>query len=128
MNLNIQRYKECNSITIYLGGYHNEVRREMLKKLYNACKHIRFYHWGDIDCGGFRIFNHLVEKTEISFFPMNMDIKILEEYINYTKPLTAQDIAILTSMQEDERYKCFWRAIEFMLRNKIKLGQEIISC
>lgn len=120
------RYTDENSIIIYLGGYHNEIRRELLKKIYLSNRNIQFYHWGDIDCGGFRIFNHLTEKTGIPFLPIKMDTNTLKKYINYVKPLTSTDVASLKIMEEKKEFNRFKETINFMLRNNVKLEQEIV--
>jgi hypothetical protein len=121
------RYKDSQAVIIYLGGYHNEVRRELLKKLYKVYPAIDFYHWGDIDCGGFRIMNHLAEKTGIPFVPMNMDEEVLLKYMDYTKPLTQLDKDILTKMKDDDRFRTFGGVVRLMLEKGVKLEQEIVS-
>lgn len=56
-----------NHLVIYLGGYHNRPRRLILSKIWEYFKTQNspppFYHWGDMDLGGFRIWNHLCQKT-----------------------------------------------------------------
>lgn len=56
-----------NHLAIYLGGYHNRVRRLILLKLWeyfaDRGSSPAFYHWGDMDLGGFRIWHHLKHNT-----------------------------------------------------------------
>lgn len=59
-------YRINNNLIIYLGGFHNEIRRNFLCKLDDYSKKFKFYHCGDIDAGGFYILNHLIEKTKIN--------------------------------------------------------------
>ncbi|QAA33588.1 Wadjet anti-phage system protein JetD domain-containing protein [Clostridium manihotivorum] len=121
------RFKDIEAIIIYLGGYHNESRRKLLMKLYAIYPDIEYYHWGDIDCGGFRIYKHLVERTAVPFKPMNMGADILKKYKSYTKPLTEVDRNILLNMAEDINFNIFGDSIEMMLKNGRKLEQEIVG-
>lgn len=121
------RFKDKEAIIIYLGGYHNESRRQLLKKLYKVYPHNEYYHWGDIDCGGFRIFKHLKERTSIPFKPMNMDIEILRKYRKYARELTQNDVNALAAMREDESFGVFHEVIKDMLQGGIKLEQEIVA-
>ncbi|MCT8977887.1 DUF2220 domain-containing protein [Clostridium sp. CX1] len=121
------RFKDEEAIIIYLGGYHNESRRKLLTKLYDAYPNIEYYHWGDIDCGGFRIYRHLRERTGVPFKPMNMGADVLKKYKSYTKPLTEADRKILLNMAEDIDFDVFGDSIEMMLKDGRKLEQEIVG-
>jgi len=121
-------YNPKDELVIYLGGYHNTLRREFLKKLYDYNSSIEFYHWGDIDLGGFRILNHLRKKTGIPFKSYLMDVETLKKYIEYGKPI--ENKAYLDSLRElinKEEYEEFKEVIEFMVENKVRLEQEVIS-
>jgi hypothetical protein len=121
------RYWDPEAIIIYLGGYHNQIRRELLKKFYEVYPLIDYYHWGDIDCGGFRIFRHLVDRTGIPFKAMNMNEEVLLRYIDYAKPLTQLDKSILSKMKEEQSFEEFAAVIRLMLDKGVKLEQEIVS-
>ena len=54
-------------LCIYLGGYHNQVKRRFLQKLYTAYPNAEYRHFGDIDCGGFRIWKGFMRKNGNSF-------------------------------------------------------------
>ena len=118
-------YNEDNG-AIYLGGYHNSVRQNLLLKIYESNKEILYYHCGDIDVGGFKILNHLKRKTSIPFIPLNMDIKILRENIQYAKELTSNDKKELEKMVKDDMYREYYDVLSFMLDNNKKLEQEIV--
>jgi len=72
-----QSFPVQSTLLLYLGGYHNQARRQLLVKLWRwaqqAGKPIRFYHWGDLDLGGLQIFRHLAERTGIPLEPWLMD-------------------------------------------------------
>lgn len=112
-----------DTLIIYLGGYHNVLRRSLLTKIYAMYPYLDFYHFGDIDAGGFYIYYHLREKTRIPFQTIAMDIQTLKQYQSYLKPLTQNDYRRLKSLQE----KYHLQVIDYMLENNCKLEQEIID-
>lgn len=121
-------YRPTDELVIYLGGYHNSIRRQFLKKLYEYNSGIEFCHWGDIDLGGFRILNHLRKKTGIPFRSYLMDVETLNRYIEYGKPI--ENKAYLDSLRElisKEEYAEFKETVEFMVENMIRLEQEVIN-
>ena len=120
-------YPINNNLIIYLGGYHNEIRKNFLLKLFNFNKDLNFYHSGDIDAGGFYILNHLIKDTNINFIAKYMDINTLIKYKDYTKELTKEDIKRLTSLKEQPIMNKYLDVIEYMLKYNVKLEQENIN-
>lgn len=117
------RYSEANSLVVYLGGYHNTNRRKLLKNIYQRIPNVKYYHFGDIDAGGYRIFYDLKEKTGIPFVMLHMDLKTLTEFEAYGKPLTNEDRKRLKDMLDNEEIS---KEVKYMLENNVKLEQECI--
>jgi len=117
-------FEKNDSIVIYLGGFHNKVKRELIKKVAKIGRIAEFYHYGDIDAGGFYILNHLREKTFIGFKPYMMGIEELQKYKDSCKTLTSNDKNRLNKMIEDSRFFEFKPVVEYMVKNNIKLEQE----
>lgn len=117
------RWQEDDSLLIYLGGYHNLVRRVLLQEIYGCCPKARYYHFGDIDAGGFEIYRDLCEKTGIPFAMYKMDLETLQLYEGYGKPLTANDRKRLMCMRDREGLQ---EIIQYMLEHNVKLEQECI--
>lgn len=120
------RWEEKNSVLIYLGGYHNTVRRQLLQKLYKAFPQAEFLHFGDIDIGGFEIYRDLCRRTGIPFRPYLMDIEQLQQYSEYGKKLTENDLRRLDELLEKEEYRDVWPVLEYMREHGEKLEQECI--
>ena len=114
-------YGNRDDFVIYLGGFHNSVKRDFIKKVFaeNASK--SYMHFGDIDAGGLYILKHLRNKTGIHFFPMNMNVQTLEQYKSSLKTLTAEDRNRLEHFLDDEEFK---NVARYMLDNNCKLEQE----
>lgn len=120
------RWREDRSLIVYLGGYHNAVRRNLLKKIYKVFPNVTYYHFGDIDAGGFQIYKYLCEKTSIPFQMYQMDLNVLKKYESYGKKLTQNDRKRLCDMMEslDEDVK---NLITYMLEHDVKLEQECVK-
>ena len=116
-------YIDNDAFVLYLGGYHNSIRRNMIRKIYENNQDKLYYHYGDIDAGGFYILLDLRNKTGISFAPLNMNVSTLEQYKNYTKKLTDNDRSRLNNLLGGE----FNEVITYMLENDCKLEQEAID-
>lgn len=114
-------YGNRNDFVIYLGGFHNSVKRDFIKKVFAENVSKSYMHFGDIDAGGFYILKHLRNKTGIHFLPMNMNVQTLEQYKSSLKTLTAEDHNRLERFLDDEEFK---NVARYMLDNNCKLEQE----
>ncbi|MBZ9689784.1 DUF2220 domain-containing protein [Clostridium estertheticum] len=108
---------------IYLGGYHNSVRRKFIRKIHQQNPKVLFYHFGDIDAGGFYILEHLKHQTGVDFKAFKMDIETLKAYSKYTKKLTENDNQRLMRLVNSE----YNPVIKYMIENNCKLEQEAIN-
>jgi hypothetical protein len=95
-------FSQPDTFALYLGGYHNSHRRNFIRKIYEQNPQIPYYHYGDIDAGGFYILLHLREKTGIRFIPYQMDTDTLQQYSAYTKPLTEHDKKRLKNLVDSD--------------------------
>lgn len=118
------RFNEPGFFIIYLGGFHNKVRRDFIEKLYKENPDKHYYHFGDIDAGGFRILEHLKNKTGVPFKPYLMDEDTLIKYREFTKKLTQNDRSNLEKLLVHEAYES---VIRFMLKMDCKLEQEAVN-
>lgn len=118
------QFTQPHSIVVYLGGFHNSVRRNLITKIFNSTQDMECFHYGDIDAGGFYILNHLREKTGIPFQPYMMDAETLVKFIDRAKEITKSDECRLQKMQDDPRFAEFLPVIQVILKNKKKLEQE----
>lgn len=115
-------YHDNDAFIIYLGGFHNSVKRDFIKLVYKQNPSKIYYHFGDIDAGGFYILEHLRAKTGIEFEPINMDIRTLEKYKKYWIELSKNDRIRLERIEKiNGKYS---ETIQFMLVNNCKLEQE----
>ncbi len=126
---NLTSFFRCNRkrcLMIYLGGYHNSIRRRLLNQIYQSLPDVEYYHFGDIDAGGFDIYRDLKEKTGIPFKMYKMDLDTLKEYERFAKPLTKNDRERLEKLVSKVDKESVTELVEYMLKHNIKLEQECI--
>lgn len=116
-------FHERGTFTVYLGGYHNSHRRHFIKKIYQDNPDAEYYHFGDIDAGGFYILLHLKSKTGVNFMPYHMGIPELQQFKAYTKSLTDNDKKRLAALNGSE----FSDTVNYMLEHNCKLEQEALD-
>jgi len=126
----IKRQKKVDEFIIYLGGFYSPVKRIFLEKIYEYVQEnnirMEFYHWGDIDLGGFKIFVQLKNNIIKELHPLNMDVNILRKYARYGDPFSESYRKKVKKLLEKEEYEVFYGAIKAMLELGIKLEQEAL--
>ncbi|MGN0361780.1 MAG: Wadjet anti-phage system protein JetD domain-containing protein [Bilifractor sp.] len=117
----------ARELVIYLAGYANHVKRELLERMHEDCPDAAFFHFGDTDCGGFRIWKHLSQETGISIRTFGMDLPTYEKYRDYGKPLTAGDCSRLAQMLADPFFSGQTDLFQAMLHDNRKIEQECMD-
>lgn len=125
----IENRKAIDEVVVYHGGCYSPIKGKWFQKIYGAgeksIQTINYYHWSDIDIGGFRIFTRLKNAIIPKLLPYQMDVSTLLEYRECA--LTIENKAykiVLENMLEDVIYQDFWPVIQEMLRYNIRLEQE----
>ncbi len=116
-----------DALIIYLAGFHNNIKQQLLKKIYETYPNAIYLHFSDIDFGGFWIYHNLKVKTGIPFKPYKMSIKELEDNKKNLKKLTVNDVNRLELLLENSKFVEFYDVIRYMLKNNCKLEQEILD-
>ncbi len=120
-----------NCLTVYLGGYHNSHRRNFLLKIKDFFvqngRTVSFFHWGDIDYGGFNIFTHLRDNCLPELQPMGMDIDVLERYGEFCIPFNDEYAKKLRRLLQDEKFLVFHPVLQYMLQKGVRLEQECVD-
>ena len=124
---NLTTYHDENkkeAVYIYLGGYHNKSKKELLEKIYKGNKSCEYLHEGDIDIYGFLILENLKERTGIPFKSLLMDINTLKRFYEagIYKELNISDIRMIEKNREN--LKEYSEVLDFMILNNCKVEQE----
>ena len=128
---NLTTYHDCDeqdAVYIYLGGYHNTSKQKLLELIYENNGDKEYYHEGDLDVYGFLILKNLIDKTQIPFKPLFMDLGTIERFYRagLYKNLSARDRKVITS-KKDGQLSAYKDVLEYMLANDCKVEQESIK-
>lgn len=120
-----QRLKDGDTATMYLGGFANKHQIEFLKKVISDNPYVKFYHFGDIDIGGFLIHKHLCRETAKKFELYCMGIQQLRDmrFRHCLRKLTDNDMSRIGALMEEPYYD----VLKYMQEHNVKLEQEIVS-
>lgn len=118
--------KDENFAMMYLGGFANRHQIEFLKKVISDNPNVRYYHFGDIDVGGFLIHKHLCRETAKKFELYCMGIQQLcdRRFSHCLRELTDNDMSRLEALTEEDLYN---EVSIYMKEHNVKLEQEIVS-
>lgn len=114
--------KEGQGAIIYLGGFMNTVRMNLLKKLYACEPNADYFHKGDLDPYGFLILEDLKDKTGIPFKPLDMDLDTLRHChrAGHFRPLDEADRKAISLPSLVE----YQPVLQYMVQNNCKIEQE----
>lgn len=121
----VRKNQSQDELVLYHGGQYSPAKRVFLHKLFAALpKGYTFFHWGDIDFGGFSMLARLRREIFHGVLPCKMGISELEEYSGYCmsfKKSYADRLSTLLSVPElSDCVDC----IRYMLQNCVRLEQE----
>lgn len=119
---------EKDAVHIYLGGYHNFSKQQLLEKIYVDNQSRSYFHKGDLDVYGFLILENLKEKTGIPFMPLMMDLTTIEKFYRagLYKELSAADVKLIEE-KKNTKLAAYADVLQFMLDYKCKVEQESIK-
>ena len=120
-----QRLKDGVFAMMYLGGFASRLQIEFIKKVISDNPNVRYYHFGDIDVGGFLIHKHLCRETAKKFELYCMGIQQLCDmrFRHCLRELTDNDMIRLGALMEEPYYD----VLKYMQEHNVKLEQEIVS-
>ncbi len=114
---------------IYLGGFFGSATSEFLSKLLSL-EVLHFYHWSDIDLGGFRIYRYLTSLLGEAVQPFGMDSSTYMNYLNIytnTEELSDKQISEMKDMLNDPNMEPLKETIKRVIENRKRIEQECIE-
>lgn len=117
--------KACDELVIYHGGHYSPAKKRLfvavLSTMPEGCK---WYHWGDIDFGGFSMLLRLRKEISPSILPYRMNKGELEKYKIYTLPFNDGYREKLAGLYESDLLLDCRECLGYMINHGIKLEQE----
>ena len=118
---------QSKGLIIYLAGYASNNKVNFLKSI-NNYNHCDFYHFGDMDYGGFAILSDLLIKTELPFVTIHMDIDTLKNnYPGCQRNLKDSYFDDMKRLLSVSNLSSYYDTIRFLIDNKLVLEQENID-
>ena len=120
----IENIKATDELVIYHGGQYSPVRGRFFCAITQAASNqTKFYHWSDIDIGGFIIFNRL-QKIVPQLQPYRMDETAFTTMQKYGEFMDKAYCKKLARLLEDSDYTVFHGVIRLMLASNKRIEQE----
>ena len=119
----IQNKINDDEFVVYHGGMYSPVKGTFFRKLYVAAKEKSFYHWSDIDMGGFRIFVRLKEIIP-PLKKYKMSKQDFYKFQKYWKKVSVDYINKLEEMRKEKKYIEFYDVMDEILKSGCVLEQE----
>lgn len=113
------------SLLIFTGGFSSPTIIQLLQAMRAAQTSLQFWHWGDMDVGGLRIFAHLRSQVD-SMQPLGMDSETFESHRAYAQPLSQKERDSLLALASLPLLSDCFGLIDAMLAASQKLEQEAI--
>lgn len=122
----IFRNKPDDTLAVYHGGFFSPRRGQFFQRLYAAGNQrgLEFYHWGDLDLGGMRIYQRLKTQAIPELKPYLMDKDALLSKKKYWQPFNEKYGKELEKLLSDPDYQEFFEVITIMLKERVRLEQE----
>lgn len=113
---------EKNTLYILSGGYFAPQEREFLSGLCEALKgrQVQYFHTGDLDYEGIKIFKYIKKKIFPGLLPFMMDRRTYEQWLACGEPITRKTLKKL----ESERVPELKELIQAMLEKRLAIQQE----
>lgn len=121
----IESMKKPDEIVIYHGGQYSPAKKKLFESVSNAMPEgSKWYHWGDIDFGGFSMLLRLRKEINSSIMPYRMNVSELENYKKYTQTFNNEYAEKLLKLSEISLLNDCRECLEYMIKHKARLEQE----
>ena len=113
---------EEGTLIVFSHGFFSPLECEFLRKLLAVLPEVEFYHTGDLDYGGIRIFRHIRQHICPQVCPLYMDADQYDRYIQYGYEIKPETLKKLEAMRGTE--PLMEELIEHILKGKMGIEQE----
>jgi hypothetical protein len=123
----IRQNPGTTELTVYHGGQYSPSRGRFFRALAAAMpENCAWYHFGDIDYGGFSMLARLRREIHPDIQPFRMDKAELVKYAALTRPITPSYAAKLQTLSAHQELADCQPCLAHMLQNRVRLEQEAL--
>ena len=121
----IRKIKTGEELVIYHGGQFSPRKRLFLQAIVEALpENCKWYHWSDIDYGGFIMLSRLRKEIMSGAIPYRMDSSELEHYRNFTATMTTPYAEKMKTLKIRPELSDCYECVEYMTKYMVRLEQE----
>ena len=121
----VLKTKTKTELVIYHGGQYSPRKRMFLQAIASALpKDCSWYHWSDIDYGGFIMLSRLRQEIVPDAIPYRMNFGELERYNSLTASIKTKYAEKLEKLKTRPELSDCYDCIDYMLNNMVRLEQE----
>lgn len=105
---------EEGTLIIFSHGYFTPLEREFLIRLCDKLSEqkVTYYHSGDLDYGGIRIFQYIRKRIFPELQPYHMDVETFNKYMSYGEPIENGPLEKLKVIEEPKLQPLIERIIQ----------------
>lgn len=127
----IQQRVGEQELVIYTGGFPRRILQVFLARLAGYlkqnCPNIPVYHWGDIDMGGFRIFEFIKKNFFQKLEPILMDYSTFMKYKNQALQIDENYVSKVRTMLESQKFSIWYEVLQLIEQYRLRIEQESIN-
>ena len=107
---------EKGTLILFSHGFFSPLEREFLRKLEQVLQQaeyeVRYFHTGDLDYGGVRIFQHIRKNIFPKLQPLQMDAEQFERYLDFAADMEDSAWQKLSQMEEPQLQPLIQKILE----------------
>jgi hypothetical protein len=120
----ISKHRKPDELVIYHGGQYSPSKKKLFCIVTAASAQIPWYHWGDIDYGGFSMLARLRREINSSIQPYRMNKQELITYGAFTTSFSPEYSQKLHELTARAELKDCSECLAYMLEHRARLEQE----
>ncbi|MDR2149387.1 MAG: DUF2220 domain-containing protein [Spirochaetaceae bacterium] len=123
----LHQEKNKHELVVYHGGQFSPAKGLFFKALAAALPaQCLWYHWGDIDYGGFSMLARLRREITPGVLPYRMNEEDLRRYAAFTAPVKASYLEKLQNLKGQAELRDCFPCLAYMITHRIRLEQEAL--
>ena len=122
----ISKHRKPEELVIYHGGQYSPSKQLFLQAVAQASEQLSWYHWGDIDYGGFSMLARLRREISSSIQPYRMNKQELITFVALTTSFSTEYSKKLHDLTTKDELRDCSECLAYMLLNCMRLEQEAL--
>lgn len=122
----INKHRKPAELVIYHGGQYSPSKQIFLQAVAHASEQLPWYHWGDIDYGGFSMLARLRREISSNIQPYRMNEQELITFAAFTTPFSPEYSQKLLELAARAELRDCSECLAYMLERCMRLEQEAL--